>query len=207
MSGHGGRKYAARSTCSNRDIFRVCSRPAALLLLKGVPAMHSHLDFAAQRRAALKMIAAAGLFVATGAHAKSAGIAAYPGTMTGNLKAGANSTGYILFDPLCGACRHMYQNLSQPQYSHLGFKWLPVSILRPGTRADQMAASVLVGGAAGRANLKKVMAGGVPQVTVTHKMRNQLRQNEALLTAVCRQAGQQGRSIPKMLHADGSLVR
>lgn len=167
--------------------------------------MHSHLDFAAQRRAALKMIAAAGLFVATGAQARSAGMAAYSGTMTGNLKASADATIYVLFDPLCGACRQAYQRSLQAQFSHLGFKWLPVSILRPGTRSDQMAASVLVGGAAGRANLKKVMAGGVPQVTVTQKMRNQLRQNERLLDAAHGNTGR--RSVPTMLRADGSRLR
>ena len=130
--------------------------------------MHNFLGMKATRRsAALMMMAAACSLGTTEALAKgvSRRPTAYPGTLTGNLKAGSSNTIYILFDPMCGACRQAYQRSLQPQFSQLAFKWLPVNFLRPGARTEQMAASVLAGGAAGRANLRKVMAGGVPQVT------------------------------------------
>lgn len=109
-------------------------------------------------------------------------LASYGGVRTGNLKAVGRNTAYIIFDPRCGVCKGVYRESLQ-YGTKAAIKWIPVNVLRSGAQTEQQAASVLVGGDAARANLKTVMAGGVPQVKVTQKMRVQLRENEALLKA------------------------
>lgn len=150
------------------------------------------------RMAAALLLAAASLFgAAAGAQTaprmlgkymgpipeKYAALAALGGVRTGNLNASPQNTAYIFFDPNCGWCKRAYQESLQ-YGAHVSIQWLPVNILRRNARAEQQAASVLVGGAAARANLQAVMAGARPEVGVTQEMRRQLRQNEALLRSL-----------------------